>query len=84
MFDEILDDVQNLPANYFQGLQKICLESNYAFMVMDNMFAILQHQVPCILEHLDTIMQTTMGMGVPKRSPFRGIINSKYVTFFIY
>jgi hypothetical protein len=79
MFEEILDDVEKLPHNYLEGLNNICLEDNYAFMVTDNMFSILEHQVPCILEPLDTIMQTTLAMAVPSRSPFRGIINSKYV-----
>lgn len=79
MFDEILDDPKNLPNNYYEGLNMVCEKENYAFMTMDNMFSILAHQVPCILEPLDTIMQTTMAMAVPKRSPFRGIINSKYV-----
>ncbi|XP_011497652.1 PREDICTED: LOW QUALITY PROTEIN: probable glutamate receptor [Ceratosolen solmsi marchali] len=76
MFEEILDDVENLPRNYLEGLNNICSQDKYAFMVTDNMFAILEHQVPCILEPLDTIMQTTLAMAVPSRSPFRGIINS--------
>lgn len=79
MFNEILDGVENLPNNYYEGLSMVCDKENYAFMTMDNMFAILEHLMPCDLEPLDTIMQTTMAMAVPVRSPFHGIINSKYV-----
>ncbi|XP_031787913.1 glutamate receptor [Nasonia vitripennis] len=76
MFEEIMDEVENLPRNYLEGLNFVCSKDKYAFMTTDNMFSILEHQVPCILEPLDVIMQTTMGMAVPSRSPFRGIINS--------
>ncbi|KAL7301179.1 hypothetical protein TKK_0006150 [Trichogramma kaykai] len=76
MFSEILDDVEKLPNNYLEGLSKVCTEKDYAFMTTDNMFAILEHLMTCILEPLEPIMQTTLAMGVQKRSPFRGIINS--------
>ncbi|KAJ8681897.1 hypothetical protein QAD02_017689 [Eretmocerus hayati] len=80
MFEEILDEPENLPNNYFEGLTSVCTKENYAFMTMDNMFAILEHQVPCILEPLDTIMQTTMAMATPQRSPYRGLINSNILS----
>lgn len=75
MFDEILDR-DDLPPNYFEGLKKVCEEENYAFMAMDNMVAVLQPRVNCILEPLDVMMQTTIGMAVRKWSPYKGIINS--------
>lgn len=78
MFDEILDR-DDLPPNYFEGLKKVCEEENYAFMAMDNMVAVLQPRVNCILEPLDVMMQTTIGMAVRKWSPYKGIINSKCV-----
>ncbi|CAB0033014.1 unnamed protein product [Trichogramma brassicae] len=80
MFSEILDEVEKLPNNYLEGLSKVCTEKDYAFMITDNMFAILEHLMTCILEPLEPIMQTTLAMGVQKRSPFRGIINSKNPT----
>ncbi|XP_058797737.1 probable glutamate receptor [Phymastichus coffea] len=76
MFDEIMDEEENLPNHYLEGLTKLCTNDTYAFMSTDNMFSILEHQVPCTLESLDTIMQMTAAMAVQKRSPFRGIINN--------
>ena len=84
MLKEILDDEDKLPKNYLEGLTKVCEEKDYAFMITDNMFAILQHQMNCILEPLEAIMQTTLAMGVQKRSPYRGIINNKYLSISYY
>lgn len=79
-----MDEEDNLPKHYLEGLTKLCTNDTYAFMSTDNMFSILEHQVPCTLESLDTIMQMTAAMAVQKRSPFRGIINNKYILrFFI-
>ena len=76
MFDEVLDQ-DDLAPNYLEGLKRVCEEENYAFMTMDNMVAVLQPKVNCILEPLDVMMQTTIAMAVRKWSPYRGIINSK-------
>ena len=76
MFNELLDHA-DLPSNYLEGLKKVCREEKYAFMTMDNMVTVLQPEVDCILEPLDIMMQTTIGMAVRKWSPYKGIINSK-------
>ncbi|XP_043266187.1 probable glutamate receptor [Colletes gigas] len=77
MFDELLTGESNLPANYLDGLKRVCKEPKYAFMTLDNMAAVLQGKVDCILEPLDTMMQATIAMAVSVNSPYRGIIDSK-------
>lgn len=77
MFDELLTGEKDLPSNYLDGLGRVCWENKYAFMTLDNMAAVLQERVNCILEPLDTIAQTTIAMAVPANSPYRGIIDTK-------
>jgi len=69
----------NLPSNYLDGLQHVCKKDKYAFMVLDNMAALLQQKVDCKLESLDAITQTTIAMALQSNSPYRGLINTKYV-----
>ncbi|KAI4496719.1 hypothetical protein M0804_000529 [Polistes exclamans] len=76
LFDNILTKETDLPINYFDGLRRVCKENKYAFMAMDNIAAELQRKLTCSVESLDTIMQTTIAMAVPNRSPYDGIINS--------
>ncbi|XP_076164712.1 glutamate receptor U1 isoform X2 [Ptiloglossa arizonensis] len=76
MFDELLTGEKDLPSNYLDGLGRVCWENKYAFMTLDNMAAVLQERVNCILEPLDTIAQTTIAMAVPANSPYRGIIDT--------
>lgn len=79
MFDHALDVKEPLPNNYYEGLKKVCGKSKYAFMTLDNIVAVLKSKINCTVEPLDVIMQTTNGMAVRLRSPYQGIINSKYV-----
>ncbi|KAG7200800.1 hypothetical protein KM043_003173 [Ampulex compressa] len=76
MFDQLLARETGLPVNYLEGLKRLCEEQRYAFMMLDNMAALLQESVDCTLEPLDVIMHATIAMAVPKRSPYRGIIDS--------
>ncbi|XP_076295011.1 putative glutamate receptor isoform X2 [Lasioglossum baleicum] len=76
MFDELLASETDLPVNYLDGLQRVCRESKYAFMTLDNMASVLQEVVECPLEPLDTMVQTTVAMAVPSQSPYRGIIDT--------
>ncbi|XP_078039267.1 putative glutamate receptor isoform X2 [Augochlora pura] len=76
MFDELLASETDLPVNYLDGLERVCHEDKYAFMTLDNMASVLQGDVDCTLEPLDTMMQTTVAMAVPERSPYRGIIDT--------
>lgn len=79
LFDELLMKETNLPSNYLDGLEHVCKDNKYAFMVLDNMAALLQQKVDCKLEPLDAITQTTIAMALQPNSPYRGIINAKYV-----
>ncbi|XP_029052773.2 probable glutamate receptor [Osmia bicornis bicornis] len=76
MFEELLTRETDLPANYLDGLKRVCTESKYAFMTLDNMAAVLRGKVDCALEPLDVMMQTTIAMAVPSQSPYRGIIDT--------
>lgn len=78
MFEELLTKETDLPVNYFDGLERVCREKNYAFMTLDNMASLLQEKVDCTLEPLDVIMQTTIAMAMPFQSPYRGIIDTKW------
>lgn len=69
----------NLPSNYLDGLQHVCKKDKYAFMLLDNMARLLQHKVDCKIEPLDVITQTTIAMALQPNSPYRGLINTKYV-----
>ncbi|XP_054004327.1 probable glutamate receptor isoform X1 [Hylaeus anthracinus] len=77
MFEQLLTGESDLPSNYLDGLSRVCQENKYAFMTLDNMAAVLQGRVDCILEPLDVIAQTTIAMAVPANSPYRGIIDAK-------
>lgn len=77
MFEELLTRETDLPVNYLDGLTRVCKESKYAFMTLDNMAAVLRGKVDCSLEPLDVMMQTTIAMAVPPQSPYRGIIDTK-------
>lgn len=79
LFDKLLMKETKLPSNYMDGLKRVCKEDKYAFMVLDNMAMILQQKVDCKLESLDAIMQTTIAMALRPNSPYRGIINAKWV-----
>jgi hypothetical protein len=68
-----------LPRNYLEGLRRVCQNPGYGFMVTDTMVSALENRVDCILEALETMLQTSLAMAVPKDSPYRGIINAKYV-----
>lgn len=77
LFSEILVKEVDLPSNYLEGLTKVCNEYNYAFMTVDDAVAQLSSSVNCILVPLDTISQTSIGMGLRPGSPYRGILDSK-------
>lgn len=76
LFDQVLAKEVDLPINYLDGLQRVCEEDKYAFMAMDNTASELQRKLPCRLEHLDTITQTSIAMATSTRNPYRGIINN--------
>ncbi|XP_076651475.1 glutamate receptor-like isoform X3 [Halictus rubicundus] len=76
MFDKLMASETDLPVNYLDGLGRVCRESKYAFMTLDNMATVLQGAVECMLEPLDTMVQTTVAMAVPSQSPYRGIIDT--------
>ncbi|XP_076394998.1 glutamate receptor U1 isoform X6 [Megachile rotundata] len=76
MFKKLLSKETDLPTNCLDGLRRICSETRYAFMTMDNMAAVLRGKVDCTFEPLDSIMQATVAMAVPERSPYRGLINT--------
>nr|XP_012222289.1 PREDICTED: uncharacterized protein LOC105672139 [Linepithema humile] len=76
LFDKLLMKETNLPSNYLDGLDRVCKEDKYAFMILDNMAALLQQKVNCKLEPLDAITQTTIAMALQPNSPYRGIINT--------
>ncbi|XP_044005739.1 glutamate receptor ionotropic, delta-1-like, partial [Aphidius gifuensis] len=76
LFSEILVKEVDLPSNYLEGLTKVCDEYNYAFMTVDDAVAQLSSSVNCILVPLDTISQTSIGMGLRPGSPYRGILDS--------
>lgn len=76
MFEQLLTFEVDLPMNYLDGLQRVCREDKYAFMTLDNVASVLQGEVDCFLEPLDTMMQTTIAMAVPIHSPYRGIIDT--------
>lgn len=69
--------IDDLPKNYFLGLEKVCKEERFAFMAMDNVVEQLQPFLECNLEPLDSMMQTTLAMALKQNSPYRGIINNK-------
>lgn len=75
--EKVLMKETDLPRNYLEGLERVCKEDKYAFMVLDNMAAILQQKVNCKLEPLDVITQTTIAMALRPNSPYRGIIDTK-------
>lgn len=79
LFDELLTKETNLPTNYLDGLKRVCDEDKYAFMMLDNMVALLQDEVECKLEPLDVISHSTIAMTLQPNSPYRGIINAKCV-----
>lgn len=79
LFDELLMKEIDLPTNYLDGLNRVCDEDKYAFMILDNMAALLQNEVDCKLEPLDVISHTTIAMILQPNSPYRGIINAKCV-----
>ncbi|XP_017889863.1 glutamate receptor U1-like [Ceratina calcarata] len=76
MFEQLLTFEFDLPVNYLDGLTRVCRQDKYAFMTLDNMASVLQGDVECFLEPLDTMMQTTIAMAVPMHSPYRGIIDT--------
>ncbi|KAK2579344.1 hypothetical protein KPH14_008295 [Odynerus spinipes] len=76
LFDQVLAKEDHLPANYLDGLRRVCEEDKYAFMAMDNTASDLQRKLACRLEPLDTITQTSIAMATPVRNPYRGIINT--------
>jgi len=79
LFDELLMKETDLPKNYLDGLERVCKEDKYAFMILDNMAALLQQKVDCKLEPLDVITHTTIAMALQPNSPYRGVINAKCV-----
>ncbi|XP_017796565.1 PREDICTED: probable glutamate receptor [Habropoda laboriosa] len=76
MFEELLTNEVDLPANYLDGLRRVCRENKYAFMTLDNMASVLQGKLECALEPLDVLTQATIAMAVPADSPYRGIIDA--------
>lgn len=72
-----MESDEQLPRNYLEGLRRVCREPGYAFMVTDTLVSALENQVDCILESLETMLQTSLAMAVPKNSPYRGIINAQ-------
>lgn len=79
LFDKLLMKETDLPSNYLDGLEHVCKEDKYAFMILDNMAALLQQKIDCKLEPLDIITHITIAMALRSNSPYRGIIDSKCV-----
>ncbi|XP_023287911.1 probable glutamate receptor [Orussus abietinus] len=75
--DDVMLNPEELPRNYLEGLQKICEKEKLAMVAVDYMAKNSKHKLDCTLEPLDAIMQVTVAMAVNKKSPYRGIINSK-------
>lgn len=76
LFEQLLIKEVDLPSNYLDGLTRVCSEEQYAFMTLDNMADVLQGMVDCVLEPLDSMMQTTVAMAISTNSPYRGIIDT--------
>lgn len=79
LYEQVLRKETDLPINYMDGLRRVCEEDKYAFVTLDNMAAILQNDLDCKLEPLDVIRQSSIAMALQPNSPYRGIIDSKWV-----
>lgn len=83
VFHKLITKEKKLPTSYLEGIELICREDKYAFVALDNMAALLQQNVDCKLEPLDIITPATIAMALQRNSPFRGIINTQWVSSFI-
>ncbi|XP_046746480.1 probable glutamate receptor isoform X4 [Diprion similis] len=77
LFEERMESDGQLPRNYLEGLQRVCEQNKYGFMITDTMVEALENRVDCIIEALETMLQTSLAMAVAKNSPYRGIVNAK-------
>lgn len=68
---------KKLPTSYMEGLERVCGDDKYAFVVLDSMATILQSKVNCKLIPLDVITPATIAMAVQRNSPYRGLINKR-------
>ncbi|XP_046746477.1 probable glutamate receptor isoform X2 [Diprion similis] len=76
LFEERMESDGQLPRNYLEGLQRVCEQNKYGFMITDTMVEALENRVDCIIEALETMLQTSLAMAVAKNSPYRGIVNA--------
>ncbi|XP_015511066.2 probable glutamate receptor isoform X1 [Neodiprion lecontei] len=76
LFEERMESDRQLPRNYLEGLRRVCEENKYGFMITDTMVEALENRVDCIIEALETMLQTSLAMAVTKNSPYRGIVNA--------
>jgi hypothetical protein len=70
----------HLPISIEEGMQRVCDIDNYAFMTsLDVVLGFLDHITCKVSSVLGASIPESLAMSIAKRSPYRGLINYKWV-----
>ncbi|PNF14715.1 hypothetical protein B7P43_G09343 [Cryptotermes secundus] len=76
----IAPEEDHLPISIEEGMQRVCDIDNYAFMTTLEVALGLQNKITCKLSSvLGASIPESLTMTIAKRSPYRGLINYKWV-----
>ncbi|XP_034940344.1 probable glutamate receptor [Chelonus insularis] len=74
IYDKKISKESSLPMSYMEGLQRVCNEKKYSFIAPISVA--LQFQMKnCTLIKSNLVRQTAAAIGLPRNSPYRGLIN---------
>ncbi|XP_034940357.1 uncharacterized protein [Chelonus insularis] len=64
----------SLPQTFAEGLERVCLEKNYAFLSSDLPAAKFRMK-NCILLASEAVFVASLAIGLPQNNPYRGLID---------
>ena len=74
---------ENLPKNDKEGFQRVCDDERYVFFTATAALDYFQPKLPCKVVSVDTQMSFMNTFAFAKGFPYKQIIRTRYVFFFL-